>query len=491
MTKYFKYERWAKPFTAGVLLLFFSLTAAAECRPPAAAGSFYPESADALKQVVEKLTRKAAQTKVSLPDDKPLRALIMPHAGYRYSGYTAAHAAAAIKKNRSRFTKVIILAPDHRVGFSGCGISPADAYETPLGEVPVHSDAENLIQKHDFFSEAPAASEKKEHAVEVILPFLQTWLDHFEIVPVVTGRADPARITRAISPLIDPATLIVVSSDLSHYLPYKKAVEKDRDTINKIVNLESEPIYKSRNRACGRIPIASLIRLARQRDWEPVLIHYSNSGDATGNHGRVVGYTVIAFYGGQSMSPQKITKKQGKALVQLARKTILESLGIKAKEPDIDLEKEEALQAHRGTFVTLNLNGNLRGCIGSLTADESIIAGVKRNAVNAAFKDPRFPPLTKEEAGQIDIEVSILTDPQSLEYEDANDLLAKLCPEVDGVIIKKGLARATFLPQVWEQLPDRTTFLEHLCAKAGLPQNAWEQGDLEVYTYQVQYFESS
>ena len=183
---------------------------------------------------------------------------------------------------------------------------------------------------------------------------------------------------------------------------------------------------------------------------------------------------------------KKITKKQGTALVHLARKTIFERLGMKPEEP----EKDPAFSERAGTFVTLTINGALRGCIGSLTADESILSGVKRNAVNAAFQDPRFSPLTTEEVTRIAVEVSVLTEPQPLTYKNAKDLLAKLTPHTDGVIIQKGLARATFLPQVWEQLPDKVAFMEALCTKAGLPPNAWEHQDLKVLTYQVQSFES-
>lgn len=187
---------------------------------------------------------------------------------------------------------------------------------------------------------------------------------------------------------------------------------------------------------------------------------------------------------------KKITKKQGTALVQLARKTIYERLGLKAENPELNLEKEPALQENAGTFVTLTIDGQLRGCIGSLTADEPIVSGIKRNALNAAFQDPRFPPLTREEAERVGVEVSVLTEPQPLVYKNAKDIPAQLRPNVDGVIIQKGLARATFLPQVWEQLPDKEVFLEHLCTKAGLPPNAWEHQDLKVFTYQVQSFES-
>ena len=191
---------------------------------------------------------------------------------------------------------------------------------------------------------------------------------------------------------------------------------------------------------------------------------------------------------------EKLSQEQGNGLINLARKTIAGRL----KLPDIAPGKEDetseessfepALQEKRGTFVTLKIKGQLRGCMGCLTPTETTLEGVQRNAINAAFNDPRFPALTAEELEQADIEVSILTEPQVLEYTDGDNLIAKLQPNVDGVILKQGYSRATFLPQVWEQLPRTEDFLAHLCRKAGLPDDAWQSGKLEVSTYQVQYF---
>jgi AmmeMemoRadiSam system protein A len=190
---------------------------------------------------------------------------------------------------------------------------------------------------------------------------------------------------------------------------------------------------------------------------------------------------------------QQINPQLGQALVKLARQTIMERLGLKISGKESDLVaaavKDEALKARCGTFVTLKIAGNLRGCIGSLTAEESILDGVKRNAVSAAFHDPRFSPLTVKEIEDVDIEISILTKPQPLEYIDSKDLISKLRVNIDGVILKKGPAGATFLPQVWEQLPRPEKFLSHLCVKAGLSANAWENTRLKISTYQVQYFE--
>ncbi|MEN8231990.1 MAG: AmmeMemoRadiSam system protein A [Thermodesulfobacteriota bacterium] len=186
-----------------------------------------------------------------------------------------------------------------------------------------------------------------------------------------------------------------------------------------------------------------------------------------------------------------ITEEQGQRLVQVARRTIiakLDTLDEASKVvPDKDLA-DPAFREKRGTFVTLKTKGQLRGCMGCLTPSETILEGIQRNAINAAFNDPRFPALTLIELDQAAIDISILTNPRELEYSEGSDLLEKLRPNIDGVIINKGLARATFLPQVWEQLPRPQDFLAHLCRKAGLSPDEWKRGGLGVSIYQVQYF---
>jgi AmmeMemoRadiSam system protein A len=189
----------------------------------------------------------------------------------------------------------------------------------------------------------------------------------------------------------------------------------------------------------------------------------------------------------------KLTPDQGRALVALARQTLMAHFHRRlAEEKTADLEarlEDEALGVHSGTFVTLKIGGELRGCIGSLVGREPLADGVRSNAINAAFHDPRFRRLTDKELDRVSIEVSVLTSPQPLEYSGPDDLIAKLRPGIDGVTLRRGEAGSTFLPQVWEQLPDPGSFLSHLCRKAGLPAGAWRDGDLDVEIYQVQYFE--
>ena len=180
-------------------------------------------------------------------------------------------------------------------------------------------------------------------------------------------------------------------------------------------------------------------------------------------------------------------------MVKLARHTIFKKLAAKSDHRKLISQPpglmDKIFQAHCGTFVTLKIQGQLRGCIGNLTATKSVLEGVKRNAINAAFHDPRFASLTAAELERTKIEVSILTSPRRLEYRDSQDLIHKLRVNVDGVILRKDQASATFLPQVWEQLSRPEDFLSHLCQKAGLSADAWKRSEPEVLTYQVQSFE--
>jgi AmmeMemoRadiSam system protein A len=192
---------------------------------------------------------------------------------------------------------------------------------------------------------------------------------------------------------------------------------------------------------------------------------------------------------GKMADSQKLNDQEGMYLLEVARKTIEQELFKDKTISQGDGLASPKFSERRGTFVTLTINDNLRGCIGHIIPQETLLEGIKENAINAAFKDPRFNPLSKKEWDNVKVEISILTDPKPLEYSDADDLLKKIRPDVDGVIIKKGYSQATFLPQVWEQLPDKKEFFTHLCLKAGMDGNEWKKGKLEVYTYQVQAFE--
>jgi len=490
--------KWVITFlgTLGIVCWWCCFSVFAEnVREPIRAGSFYPADPSRLKHVIAKLTHKAHKTQVRIPRNKYLKAIIMPHAGYIYSGWTAAHASLVLEANQ--FSKVVLLGPDHFMGFRNGAVTDATAYQTPLGKINLHDDAKKVCLHSNLFQSIPISSDR-EHSLEVVLPFLQSYLGKFQLVPIIVGKAVTQPFSDVLDSIMDRNTVLIVSSDLSHYLPYSDAITRDQETIRMIMDLAPSRLVKSDNRACGVWPISILLHLARRHQWQPVLLHYSNSGDTAGDRSRVVGYAAVAFFGDLPMqdkpdSKPRFSREQGQALIELARQTITEKLGQRVSRtafPSLTQTlQDKNFQAHCGTFVTLKIQGQLRGCIGNLTSTETVIDGVKRNAVNAAFHDPRFSPLSNQELEQAKIEVSVLTEPEPLAFHDGEDLQKKLRVNVDGVIIRKGHASATFLPQVWEQLPQPRDFLSHLCMKAGLSSDAWKSSELDVMTYQVQYFE--
>ncbi len=492
------YDRFRKTSCLAALLLLTAgicQLAASEVRAPVFAGRFYPAARSDLERMITKLVADAAQTDPAGTARLNLKALIIPHAGYIYSGFTAAHSARCLAGRR--FSKVIVMGPDHRVGIRTAAISAVAAYDTPLGRIGLHQDSKRLREHSALFGYSPL-SDRTEHSLEVVLPFLQYSLGDFQMVPVVVGGADPLKIAAALKTVLDADTLLVASSDLSHFLPYNQAVDWDRATIELIKNLEPEKLMSRKNSACGRAPVAVILHLAKQRSWQPVLLNYTNSGDTAGDRNRVVGYAAVAFYEisqtrGDNPMENWYQKEHGSVLLDHARRTITEKLGreFDGKAAALLEEKlqEGCFDTKTGTFVTLTLNGQLRGCIGNMSSTVNLRDGVRQNAISAAFHDPRFGPLTPAELEEVHIEISILTDPQPLAHDGGDDLIRKLRPNIDGVIISKGLNRATFLPQVWKQLPRPNDFLDHLCTKAGLPANTWQSETLDVQTYQVISFE--
>ncbi len=471
---------------------------AGEVRPAAWAGRFYPADPVELKALLDAFLEQDYGQAAFQPPAQSLRALVMPHAGIVYSGPVAAQGARLLKGRR--YEKVVLMGPDHRLGLRNAAVSTGEAWETPLGRVALHADAQRL-RCSALFAAMPADADRREHCLEVVLPFLQHVLPEFALVPVIMGPGDPEDLAGTLESLLDDDTLLVVSSDLSHYLPDQEARRHDRETLDNLVHLDAAALVGRDNSACGRFPLAVLATIARRQGWRPTIVHYATSADTAGDPMQVVGYAVVAFYGDDAMrvsdpsspEPAALTEAQGRLLLELARQTIARRLD--PSTPGADAGSRAAadpvLCQPGGTFVTLKIDGQLRGCIGSLEPREAIHASVRHNALNAAFHDWRFAPLKAEELARVHIEVSILTVPAPLTYGDADELKTLLRPGVDGLIIRKDHHAATFLPQVWEQLPRVEDFLSHLCRKAGLAADAWRQGDLAVQTYQVTAFEET
>ena len=471
-------------------------------RAPAVAGLFYPADPKALSQTVDGLLARAPAH--YLPR---LKGLICPHAGYPYSGLTAASAYKTLVGRDIQ--TVIILGPSHYAGFAGASVPDADVYRTPLGGVPISEKAKRLVGTGPFVLEprclverpawwaqaskpAPPIGEDTpetwEHSVEVQVPFLQKTLSDFRILPVVVGNADPEQMARALAGLMDDKTVVVASSDLSHYHPYDVAKDLDNRCIGAILSLNIDGMKTQE--ACGKAPILTLMCLARDKGWKVQLLDARNSGDATGDKERVVGYTAIGFYAPVS---EHFAAPEKKFLLDLAR-TALTQVATNPgwSGPEVNAKDvPPKLAENKACFVTLTENGTLRGCVGHLVPQEPLYRAVVDNAQSAAIRDWRFPPVRSDEVSKIKIEISVLTEPQPLRFNSPEDLLGKLQPHEDGVVLKIGPHGATFLPQVWEQIPDKVEFLNRLSEKAGCEPSAWRGKDTSISIYHVEAFNES
>lgn len=429
-------------------------------RPTAVAGMFYPAEAAELSRQIAGFLAEAPQPAADAPVPK---ALIAPHAGYIYSGPVAAQAYALLAPARGRITRVVLMGPSHRVAFRGIATSGADAWATPLGNVPIDRDTVARLMSLPMVGALDKAHEA-EHSLEVHVPFLQAVLGDFQLVPLVAGET-PRDVVAAVLEEAwgGPETLIVISTDLSHYLDYESCRAADSATVAAIEHLD--PAAIGSNQACGRVPVGGLLLAASRKGLSIKTLDVRNSGDTAGPKDRVVGYGAWALY-----EPEEQLESLGPRLLNLAWSAIRARLAGGTVAPP----SEPALLTRPGAcFVTLKRNGQLRGCIGSPQAWRPLGEDVVDNAVKAAFADPRFAPLTAPELDDLSLSVSVLTPPVPMRFVNEADLLGQLRPRVDGLIIEEGGRRALFLPAVWEQLPDPAEFLAHLKAKAGMPIDHW------------------
>ncbi len=449
----------------------------ASVRPPAVAGMFYPGDPRALAAEVEDLLGGVEHLAPRLGFPK---AIVVPHAGYIYSGPVAARAYDEIAPGRGIVNRVVLLGPTHRVAVRGLALPAAAFFDSPLGRIPVDSGAfERLKDLPQVVRSDPAHA--LEHSLEVQLPFLQRALGAFSLVPLAVGMASADEVAAVLERLWGGAeTLLVVSTDLSHYHAYDEARRIDRATITKIASFATS---LSHDEACGATPLAGLLKTAKGKGLSIKLLAACNSGDTAGGKDRVVGYSSFALHEAGAEVP---LDEAGRTLVGIARDAIENSF---AKKPKLQPADPWLAQAG-ATFVTLTKQGQLRGCIGSLEAARPLGEDVAQNALAAAFRDPRFPPMSASEWPQCRVEVSLLSAPKPLRFAEEADLLAQIVPGEDGVIVECDGRRATFLPQVWETLPDPAAFLRELVRKAGLPADT-RLARCKLYRYRVAKFDGN
>lgn len=463
-------------------------------RPPATAGTFMQADPAALTREIDNYlhpARAAAQ-----PGDCP-KALIAPHAGHIYSGRTAGRAYALLAPFGAAaggpIRRVVLLGPAHRVYVKGVALPGADAFATPLGTVPV--DALGAMAVADLpFVVTRADVHAQEHSLEVHLPFLQRVLGNFELLPLVVGDVAPAQVAELLERLWGgPEVLVVISTDLSHFHSYEQANTIDAASCAQVMALDAVLTHEQ---ACGATPVNGMLQLARRKGLRITELERCNSGDTGANtpqgRQRVVGYASFALYEEQHVSTSKaqaLTTEQGACVVQIARAALHAAVG--AAVPAAQGTHDDDLQMPGASFVTLTQQGQLRGCIGSLQAHRPLAQDVRANAQAAALQDPRFSPVRAGEAAGLGVEVSVLTPSVPLTFANQAHALWQLRPGVDGVVfecVHEGRAyRSTFLPQVWEQLPNVLNFMAHLKVKAGLSANFWSPA-VRLAVYQVQKF---
>ncbi len=466
-------------------------------RYPAVAGSFYPADKETLMSNLKEFFSDCPKTN----SDMKVRALISPHAGYVFSGKTAASAYASIK-NAGGYKNIFIIGSSHIMAFPGASVYNTGDFIMPMGRVKVNTEIANKLRENKVF-DFPLTAHMKEHSIEVQLPFIQyIFRNEINIIPIIIGTDNTntiKNIAEALKPYFIPENLFVISSDFSHYPSYNNAVEVDRITADAIIskksdtflrtlrNNESKDIHGLATSMCGWTSGLTLLYLT-EHDPDLVFnkISYCNSGDSKyGNKDEVVGYNAIVLTEKEknkkplsvNSDEVKFTKEESQKLIEIARNSI-KSLLYEKKVLNIDPETLPPIfRRNLGAFVTLKLNGTLRGCIGRFNPPDPLYEVVSQMAAASAFEDNRFNPLSKEEFKKIEIEISVLSPLRRVSSEK-EIVLGK-----HGIYIKKGFLSGTMLPQVaTENHWSLEEFLGYTSRdKAGLGWNGWKDAELYVY----------
>lgn len=467
------------------------------------AGQWFPAAAEELKGMVDGFLAKAKKQEIP----GKILGLIAPHAGYVFSGQVAASAYKQLEG--TRYDTVVVVGFTHHQLYQGISVlAGPGAYETPLGAIPIDADISAELLKQDKHIVSEPGLFRGEHSMENQLPFLQRTLPPFKLVAVLIGDETPensAILAGALAAVLKGRNaLVVASSDMSHFWTDEEARRLDAETLAHIRKYDFAGVAAllkddaSGRRLCGHGAVVAVMdavkRLGADEAHEIV---YANSADVTGDKSRVVGYGAVALTASkQKPVPAGADEKQGEKketsmengeldrddralLLKMARESLESHLQSRAEKKFEDARPN--LELKRGVFVTLKEHGELRGCIGHFEQDVTLRELVPKQTMISATQDPRFPPVTARELGDIKIEISVLSEPKPVASWQDIDVGRH------GVILRKGMRGATFLPQVApEQGWDREQMLSHLAQKAGLPPDAWKEGaTFFVYTAQV------
>jgi AmmeMemoRadiSam system protein B/AmmeMemoRadiSam system protein A len=462
-------------------------------RQPAVAGQFYPAEPGALAAMVDSMLEAAEGP---APAGRVV-AIQVPHAGYPYSGPTAARAFRLV--GRAKGLTVVMVGPSHRVRIDKAVVFGRGSWHTPLGDVAVDEElARAVVGGSRFIADRPEA-QAQEHSLEVQLPFLQRTLGEFKIVPIMVLEptlAECEQLGRAIARACKGRNVVLLaSSDLYHGYSYTDAKKTDSLTVSRFLGLDPKALYEAlaadSAQACGGYAIVAVMVAARELGaGRAVLLGQTNSNDVMNERGGYcVGYSAVAFMADEERQEQtgeaagrgELNENEQRSLLEIARRTI-ESYIREGKRPPVKAATER-LKEPRGVFVTLHEHGELRGCIGYVEAVKPVYEAVSEMAVAASTEDPRFEPVRPEELASIDIEITVLTPLQPLADPES------VTVGRHGLVVRKGFNSGLLLPQVpVEQRWNRQQFLEHTCLKAGLPRNAWKDKETRLFVFAGQVF---
>lgn len=463
---------------------------------------WYPSTSEKLAKTVDTYLDSVKSEPVV--SDKII-ALISPHAGYSYCGQVMAYAYNQIKG--MNLDTVILIGGSHNYAFPGVAVYESGVFRNPLGDVEIDSElAKQLIKQNPAIKFDPRPH-LPEHSLENQIPFLQRTLKNFKILPILIqdySKQNCDMLSNALFNVIKgKKVLLIASTDMTHYPVYNEAVKADKFTISALETMDTNIMRKRLDEymakgitelhcmLCGDGPVYVVMDTAKKLGANSVkVLKYANSGDVPeGSKDRVVGYMAVAIYesekSGQKASSNSmdapLNKEQEEVLLKLARDTI--ELYLKTGERIKFETEDQRLRVKQGAFVTLNKQGNLRGCIGHIIPIEPLCDTVIDMAIASATEDPRFRRVTIDEMKDVDIEISVLSVPRKAKNADEIEM------GKHGVIVSRGMRKGVFLPQVATETGwDKVTFLEHLCRdKAGLSKDAWKDPDttLEIFTAQL------
>ncbi len=451
---------------------------------------WYSNNPDTLKQQFDSFFEKAKPETI-----ENVIALIMPHAGYQWSGQTAAF---GLKTTEKKYERIVVIGPSHRTAMEEIiSVPRATHFETPLGQIPLDTEFIDKLLKFPMVQNVPQAHQS-ENSIEMELPILQYCQEDFKLVPIVAGQCSLEAVEKAgaiLRSLLDENTLVIASSDFVHYgrahlyVPFTENIpeqikELDMGAYQHIANLDAKGFleYKRKTGAtiCGAVPIAILLSMMNEPS-KAHLVQYATSGELTGDFSNSVSYMSIAFSGVWVNHPEietrannsELTDEDKKQLLLLARKTMVYALQNRRipEASDLGITISDAMQPVRAAFVTLKKNSQLRGCIGDIIPLRPLYKSVITNAIHACVNDGRFAPVSQYELRDITIEISALTEPIPTRSPD------KIRIGIDGVILRKNGRSAVFLPQVApEQGWDVEQMLTNLSMKARLPADGWKEG---------------